>query len=339
MQVTADPRDFNKLIDFTQEINQTDRQYSIFDDSLFDMKPTTQTAVLFDINATTTTLLPAVERGARHATYGKDDIVETRALPLAYFKHSDTVTQEDILGVRQSGTPDGLRQVDVAIAEKLSKMRRQVDQTTEYMKLKAVAEGKCVSPDGQVFADMFAELGVARTNVALKVGDNTEDMHAKLREIKRQIRAKLKNGGFFSGYDLYLAPDLYEAFITHASMKESYKYYAAQQTPLRDDVTDSFRTGGVNIISLDGSFTLPTGSSEELIASNTGFVVPRVEGLFRGYYGPSSKLSRTHKAGAVEPMYAFGYDDGRDEAYELTVEMAPLVFPTEVACLLSVSAA
>ena len=339
MPVTHNPQDFNKLIDLTPEVNQIDRQFSIFEDSLFDMRPTTQTAILFDINSTTTTLLPAAERGSRGSTYGKDDIVETRALPLAYFKHSDTVTQEDILGVRQSGTADGMRQVDVAIAEKLAKMRRQADQTSEYLKLKAVAEGKCVSPDGQVFADMFAEFGIARTNVSLDVANGTADMHAKLRQIKRQIRDNLKNGGIMSGYDLYLAPDLYEAFITHASMKESYKYYAAQQTPLRDDVTDSFRTGGVNIISLDGSFKLPTGSTVDLVASDTGFVVPRVQGLFRGYYGPSSKLSRTHRDGAVEPMYAFSYDDGRDEAVEMTIEMAPLVFPTEVACLLSVSAA
>jgi hypothetical protein len=339
MAVTHDPRNANQLIDMTDEINQIDRQYAIFDDSLFDFRPTTQTAILFDINATTTTLLPASERGSRGSSYGSDDTVETRAIPLGYFKHSDAVTQEDILGVRQPGTANGMRQVDVAVAEKLEKMRRQADQTLEYMKLKAVAEGKCVSPDGVEYVNMFYELGIDRTNISLDVGTATTDIGAKLREIKRTVRANLKNGGMFNGYDLYLAPDLYEAVITHDSMKEAYKYFAAQVNPMREDITEMFRTNGVNIYSLDGSFKLPTGSSADLVASDTGFVVPRVDGLFRGYYGPSSKLSRTHVEGAVEPMYAWTYDDGRDEAIETTIEMAPLVFPTEVACLLSVSAA
>lgn len=338
MAVTHDPRDVNRLIDMTQEINQIDRQYAIFDDSLFDMRPTTQTAILFDINSTQTTLLPASERGSRGSTYGKDDNVETRALPLGYFKHSDTVTQEDILSVRMPGTADGLTNVDMAVADKLAKMRRQADQTREYMKLKAAAEGKCISPDGVVYADMFTEFGIARSTVALDTAVSTTDLATKLREIKRLVRANLKNGGFMNGIDMYLAPDLYDAFVSHPSMQDAYKYFSAQTNPMRDDITDSFVTNGFRIISLDGSFKLPTGSSEALVTDSTGFIVPRVEGLFRGYYGPSSKLSTTHRPEAVQPVYSWLYDDGRDQAKEMTIEMAPLVFPTEVACLIGITA-
>lgn len=338
MAVTHNPENFNKLIDMTAEVNQIDRQYAIFDDSLFDFRPTTQTAILFDINSTETTLLPASERGSRGSSYGSDDTVETRALPLGYFKHSDVVTQEDVLSVRQHGTPDQARRVDVAIAEKLEKMRRQADQTLEYMKLKAVSEGKCVSPDGVEYADMFTEFGITRTSVALDVATATTDLQTKLREIRRTVRNNLKNGGFFNGLDIYLAADLYDDFVSHDSMQEAYKYYSASVNPLRDDVTDMFVTNGVRIFSLDGSFKLPTGSTANLVDDSTGFVVPRVEGLFRGYYGPSSKLSRANRLEAVERLYAFQYDDGRDEAVEMSIEMAPLVFPTEVAALLKITA-
>jgi len=338
MAVTHDPRDFNFLTDMTQEVNQIDRQYAIFDDSLFDMRPTTMTSILFDINSTQTTLLPASERGSRGSTYGKDDNVETRALPLGYFKHSDTVTQEDILSVRMPGTADGLTSVDVAVADKLAKMRRQSDQTMEYLKLKAAAEGKCVSPDGVVYADMFSEFGIVRDSVALDTATSTTDLATKLREIKRLVRARLKNGGFFGGIDMYLAPDLYDAFVSHPSIKDAYKYFRATVNPQRDDITDEFVTNGFRIRSLDGSFKLPTGSTEQLVADGTGFIVPRVEGLFRGYYGPSSKLSTTHRPEAVQPVYSWLYDDGRDQAKEMTIEMAPLVFPTEVASLIAITA-
>jgi hypothetical protein len=338
MPVTHDPRDFNKLVDLTQEINQIDRQYSIFDDNLFDMRPTTQTAILFDINATQTTLFPSSERGSRGSTYGRDDTVETRALPLGYFKHSDRVSQEDILSIRQPGTADGMSSVDIAVAEKLEKMRRSADQTMEYLKLKAVAEGKCISPSGDVYADMFAEFGIVRDTKALDVATSTTDLGSKLREIKRLVRANLKNGGFMNGIDMYLAPDLYDAFVSHPSMQEGYKYFSAQTNPMRDDITDSFVTNGFRIISLDGSFRLPTGSTEALVADGTGFIVPRVDGLFRGYYGPSSKLSATHNPNAVSPMYSHMWDDGKDEFIEMSVEMAPLVFPTEVAALIGITA-
>ena len=337
MPVTRDPNDFNKLVDFTQEINYIDRQYDIFDDSLFDMRPTAQTAILFDINSTETTLLPASERGARGTTVGSDNQVETRSLPLGFYRHSDALTQEDLLSVRMVGTADGARRQDLAVAEKLEKMRRQADQTMAYMKLKAASEGKCVSPDGVVYADMFAEFGISRTNIDLDLGNASTDVSSKIRQIKRTVRANLKNGGMFGGIDIYMAPDLYEKLITHDSMKEAYKYFAAQVNPLREDITDMFSTNGVTIYSLDGSFKLPTGSTEDLVASGTGFVVPRVEGLFRGYYGPSSKLSAANNINAVQPMYAWQYDDGRDEAVEMTMEMAPLVFPTQVGCLLSVN--
>lgn len=338
MAVTHDPRDFNFLTDMTEEVNQIDRQYAIFDDSLFDMRPTTMTSILFDINSTQTTLLPASERGSRGSTYGKDDNVETRALPLGYFKHSDTVTQEDILSIRIPGTADGMTSVDMAVADKLAKMRRQSDQTMEYLKLKALSEGKCVSPDGVVYASMFDEFGITRDVVALDTATATTDLATKLREIKRLVRANLKNGGFFGGIDMYLAPDLYDAFVSHDSMKEAYKYFSATVNPLRDDVTDSFTTNGFRIHSLDGSFKLPTGSTEQLVADGTGFIVPRVEGLARGYYGPSSKLSTTHRPEAVQPVYSWLYDDGRDQAKEMTIEMAPLVFPTEVGCLIALTA-
>jgi len=189
-----------------------------------------------------------------------------------------------------------------------------------------------------VYADMFNEFGIVRSTVALDTATSTTDLATKLREIKRLVRANLKNGGFFSGIDMYLAPDLYDAFVSHQSMLEGYKYFSATVNLQRDDITDMFVTNGFRIHSLDGSFKLPTGSTEALVADGTGFIVPRVEGLFRGYYGPSSKLSTTHVPSAVQETYAHLFDDGRDEAMEMTVEMAPLMFPTEVACLIGITA-
>lgn len=340
VSATRDPQDVFGLTSFVDEINQVDRQFSILPDNLFSMTPTTQTAILFDINSTETTLLPSVDRNGKASTYGSDDSVETRALPLGYFHHSDSIQQADLLGVRQSGTPDGMRTLDLARAEKLQKMRRQADQTLEYMKLKAAFKGQCITPSGDVLADMTQEFATAQPTFDFDLGASDADVQAGLRNLARQVRKGLTNGGFFSGIDLYLSGTLYEKLVTHSSMKEAFKHYSVNGgDPVRgDNLVDSVRLpGGVTLHSLDGSFKLPTGSTEELIEDGKGHVVPRVDGLFRGYYGPSRKLSMTHKPGAVAPLYAWEYNDQRDEYREMSIEMAPLVFPTQIGGLIEVS--
>ena len=333
MSITRDPNDFNKLTEFTDEINQIDRQYSIFEDSLFNMRPTTQTAIVFDVNKTETTLLPSAQRSGRASTYGQDNDTDTRSLPLSFHKHSDFITQEDILGVRRTGTPEGIQTLDLARAEKLEKMRRQVDQTKEYSKMQTAFKGQFVDAQGNIYADMFNEFGITQTEIDLVLGTGTTDLQTKLRQIKRAVRAGLTNGGFFRGMDVYMNPDMYDRFISHDSMKEAYKYFAATQNLLRDDITDQFSTGGINFYSLDGSFKLPTGSSVDLVADNTAHVVPRVEGLFRGYYGPSDKLV----TGGISPTYAFSYDDGRNESEEVTVQWADLLFTTQPSALIKLT--
>jgi len=61
---------------------------------------------VFDKNTYNITLLPQVNRGSHSQTTGKERKSETFSLPLAYFKHLDTLTAEDILGWRAPGRTD-----------------------------------------------------------------------------------------------------------------------------------------------------------------------------------------------------------------------------------------
>lgn len=340
MPITRDPSNLYGLVEWTEEINFMDRQFQIFDDSLFDIRSTSQHSVLFDVNETQTTLLPAIARGAKESTYGKEDRLRTHALPLAYFKHSDYITAEDVQSVRRAGTPDGAESIDLVRAEKLRNLRRNYDQTTEYMKLQAV-KGITKSPDGTVFADMFDEFGIVQDVVDFELGDNTTDVLAKIRLLKRKLRTNLQNGGFVNGIDVYVDPNFFDALTSHDTVKEAYKYYqnnnqAGGAQVFRDDLNDTFRHGGVNFISLDGSFNLPGGTSENLIADDTGHVVPRVEGLFRGWSGPSNKLELANRAGA--DMYAWEYRDPKGESHEVQMEAAPLFICTRPKAMIKVTA-
>lgn len=341
MPITRDPQDLYGLIEHTDTINKIDRQFQIFDDNLFNVQYTNQTAVMFDVNETDTTLLPATDRGAKGSTYGKDDVVSTRALPLAYFKHSDYITSGDLQGVRQVGTPDGITTLDIARAKKLVNMRRKLDQNLEYLKLQAV-KGIFKSADGSFVVDAFQEFGVTQDVVDFQLGTNTTDVLGKIRALRRMLKDNLQNGGFVSGIDIYVAPDFYDALITHETVKEAYKYYqgvtnqAGNAQPLRDNLNDVFAFGGVRFISLDGSFSLPNGGSEDLIEAGVGHVVPQTPDLFRGYYGPSNKLELATSVGSES--YAWEYRDTKGEYHELQVESSPLFFCSRPKALIKVTA-
>lgn len=339
MPITRDPSDFNKLTSFVESVNEIDRQHNIIDESLFDMRATSQPSVIFDIHSTETVLLPSTERGTRGSTYGEDNTVNTRAFELSFHKHSDYISQEDILSVRRYGTPDGVTTLDLARAEKIEKMRRKMDATDSYMRMKSAFTGQCVSPSGQVYADMFQELGLTQTEIDLVLGTATTDLQTKLRQIKRAVRNGLTNGGFFRGMEVFMNSDMYDRFVSHDSMKEAYKYFAstAGNNPLRDDVTDSFRTGNITFYAVDGSYKLPTGSSEDLVADNTAHVVPLVDNMFRAYYGPNDKLSSANVDRDVAPYYMYQYDDGRDESIEMTAQMSRLYIPTQPGALIKLT--
>ena len=325
------------LVDHVESIEQIDRQNQIIPVSMFDMRPTTQTAVVFDISKTETTLMPATNRGGRAATVGSDDAAQMRSLPLSWSKIEDTVTQEDVLGVRRVGTANGLQTVDLAKAEKLEKLARIAQQTEQFMLTRAVFQGMCVSPDGVEYADMFAELGITQQTFDLDLGDAGTDVPSKIRQIKRMVRDSLTNGGISRGVEIYLNSDLYEKVVSHSTIQEAYKYYQANNPqPLRDDVTDMFRTNGVTLYAIDGSFKLPTGSNEDVIASGTGHVVPLTDNMWRGWYGPSDRLSHAHNPAAVSEFYAWEHDSGDDTAVQMFAAMSRLFIPTQPNALIKV---
>lgn len=333
MPVTRDPNDFNKVIDFTPEVNNIDRQYELFNRSMFNMLPSAHNSVAFDINTTTTTLLPSVSRGQRASTYGADDNTDTRYFGMLYYKHSDFITPSDVENVRLVGTPDGVKTLDQAAAEKMVKMRRQMDQTEVYMQKKAVYEGKCVSANGEEVVDMFAELSLTQQVFDMKLDNSSTDALTKIRELNRLIRNSLNNGGFYQGVMVDMDPVMFDKLVSHPSVQEAYKYFANNNNqpsgaqPLRDNY-ETFRHGNITFRSVDGTFNLPTGSTEELIASNTGHVIPVVEDFFRGYYGSSAKLSRVNGAGGVSEFYMHQYPDPKDESWEMQGEMSRLYIPT-----------
>jgi hypothetical protein len=333
-----------KTADFVEGITNTPLQYGyINSQNDFNTKSTSQTAIIFDKDSTSISLLPQVNRGDRAHTQGKERSAETFALPLAYFKHADRLTGDDVQSWREVGATIETT-LGKATAAKLEDMKRAWNQTQEYMKLQA-KKGIFKTPDGKVMADMFAEFGIAQYELNLELGTNTTDIDKKLRQLKSYISKNVLNGGAIGGVECMLDVESFDKLISHPNIKNAYvQYVNSGKQVLRDDLSeymkwgimDHFEHRGVKFISYDATFNLPNGTQEVAFAANTGLATATgVKDLFRGYHGPSVKMSEANQPG--QELFMRVYPDDRDEFVEFEMEAAPLYFCTRPASLVKLT--
>jgi len=335
----------NKMIDWTTSINEIENQFGfIRSQNLFQKRPTSQTAIVFDKSSHDITLLPQSDRSGRESTVGKGRKVETFSLPLAYFKHTDRITPEDIQDWRAPDDSDQEETLNRVRVEKLTDMRLTADQTDEYLQLQAM-KGIFKTPEGTEVANMFTEFDVTQLEVDFVLGTSTTNIDAKIQEVKRHITSKIKSGGAIQGINVFVDESFFDKLVNHPKFREVYiQYINSGKQLLRDDLADYFSWGitdvvehrGVTFISYPAEFNLPNGTTEKAFETDEGVAVARgVRDLFRGYYGPANKLSSANKAG--QPMFAYEYTDPRDEYHDLQLEMAPLYFCTRPQSIVKVS--
>jgi hypothetical protein len=333
-----------KETDFVDGITDTPLQYGYLNSqNMFNVKSTDQRAIIFDKDYSTTTLLPQVVRGTNASTQGKERKADTFALTLAYFKHADRLTNEDIQGWRQVGS-NMEETLARATAEKMEDMRLAWDQTQEYMKIQAL-KGIFKTPDGQVMANMFSEFGITQTAIDFKLGTLTTDIDQKIRQLKSAVAKNVLNGGAISGVSVLVDPVFFDKLIRHPKIVNAYQYYLnSGKQVLRDDMSDYLKWGimdhfehrGVKFLSYDATFNLPDGTTEVAFSDSTGTAYAEgVRDLFRGYNGPSAKMSGANEPG--QEIFMRTYLDPKDEYVEFEMEAAPLMFCTKPASLIAVS--
>ena len=335
MPVTRTLSNGNQLIDWTDEIIKVDNQAGLIGSmNLFRTTGTSQTAIMFDKSYNDITLLPQTSRMGGQPTKGSDRKVDTFSLGLSYFKAVDYITNEDLQGIRMAGTPDQVEMMANKYNEKLEDLRARVDQTHEYMKLQA-AKGVMKTPDGAVIADMFSEFGIVQEVMNFELGTNTTDVNKKISELKRYLQKNLKTGGTIQGINVVVDTEWFDKFVSHPTIREAYLQRQQGFNPIYDNTNqfmsfgsvDQWTYKGITFMTYDHTFKLPDGTTENAVDTNTGHVIPVVRDLFRGYYGPSKKLSGANQVG--KEMFAYEWTDPRDEYKEFEVETSPLYFATQ----------
>lgn len=341
MAITRSLSNGNKLVDYTEEINEMDNTYGVLNGmGLFQGQGIAMEAVIFDKNMQEATLLPQVSRRGGEHSKGKDRSRETFSIALPYFNHQDYVTPQDLQGIRQTGTPEGARALARAIADKSEDMRVSADQTREYMKIQAI-KGKTTDAEGNDIADMFSIFNVSQMEVDFELGSASTNIDQKISEVKRLLAKNLKSGGRIGGIQIMVSPEFFDKLVSHPKLREAYLYYQAspQSDVVRANlavfetwgVTDTFVHKGVTFWTYDAEFTDPEGITRRALntdpAVEGGYtLVSGVRDLYRGYFGPANTLEGANAVGDEMNLYEFR--DPKGKFHELELEMSPLYFMT-----------
>ena len=93
------------LADLTGEVQSIPNTYGYISNlGLFRSAPITQTTFLMDLTDWDVSLLDAVDRDSRKAETSAPERVRQISFPMMYFKEVESITPDEIQGVRQPGT-------------------------------------------------------------------------------------------------------------------------------------------------------------------------------------------------------------------------------------------
>lgn len=340
MPVTRSTTSGNKVVDWTQEVNELDNQYGLFNGmNLFAGKGHATNAMIFDKNTQTNTLIPQASRKDHKGFANKERLLETFALAIPYFNHEDRITGTDVQDWRAPGTPDSMESVARLKAEKLADMKSNIQQTMEFMKIGAI-KGKMVDESLNTIADMFVEFGVTQNNIDFLLGTAATEVALKVTELKRYVAKEAKAGGAIGRIEVACDPSFFDKLTTHPTIKQAYQYYTANVQPLRDNlskfekwgVVDSFEFKNMMFYSYDAEFVAADGvTTHKAFETDEGYSI--VKGIgnannsYRAYYGPANTLSGANKAG--KEMFMYEWADPRDKYIDLEIETAPLYVLTK----------
>ena len=308
-----------KVIDQTEAIISVPNQWGLINElGLFQQEGVTQHTVSVESQNGTLALIGDTKRGTRNLV-NKDDVRAIRTFAIPNFSVDDAVFPEDVQGKRQYGG-DAPDTTDAVIARKLARLAQNHAATLEFARAKAICTGDVYAPNGTVVAqNAYTEFGVTRKDIDFVFGTATTDMIAKGEEGLAHIADNIQTGDVVNRMVALCSPGFFSKLISHATIKDSYKFYTSTQEPLRNRLGSGlyrrFEFGGVEYIEVRAKY-----AGQDLITANEAFMLPvGVSDMFKTFNSPASKFGSVNAVG--EPMYAFTYYDMRDEKIVIQTEM------------------
>jgi len=254
----------------------------------------TTTATIEEDNGTLA-LVPVTRRGTP-GTLNKATKRTARSLSVPRLCLDDAVMADDVKGVREFGSVDGLQSVVSLVNNKLARMKQNLEVTLEYHRVGAI-QGKVLDSDGATtLYNLFTEFGVVEQSQSMELDQAGTDVPALCIAAKRLVENALGNMPY-SGIRAFCGDEFFDAFIAHSTVKDAYKY-ATTNAWMRADNRGGFEFGGIVWENYRGS----VGNTAFVPTAEARLVPIGVPGLFETVYAPADYVEAVNTVGL--PIYA-----------------------------------
>ncbi|KAF0219042.1 MAG: hypothetical protein FD176_3533, partial [Rhodospirillaceae bacterium] len=232
------------LAEMTQAINLLPNLYTRLGQmGLFRFEGVTQRSVIIEQAEGVLNLLPTVPLGGP-ATVANRDARSMRSFTVPWIPHDDSITPQDVQGVRGFGVADAADPLATVMERKLTRMRSKHAQTREFMEVNAL-RGIIRDGSGATLYDYFSEFALTRQQVDFSLGTATTNVQSKIRDVLRKVEVELKGETMTSVLAL-VSPEFFDKLIGHAKVEQAYQYYSSTGAqPLREDVRRRFPFAGM----------------------------------------------------------------------------------------------
>ena len=302
-----------QITDWTEELLVVPNQYGkIQQMGLFDVESVATHTVNFEMINQSIGLIGDKVRGERN-NVSKDYTRLIKAYPVPHFPLDDAIKPADIQGKAAyggsgTGTPEVL---DAVRARKLERIRKSHAQTLETARMKLLTTGDIYAPNGTVAGNFYTDFGVTRKEVDFDLDTSTTEVLLKIEEVVAHIQDNLLTGDVVDTVVGLVSPEFMNKLVTHASIKDAYKFYASTEEVLRRGGREMGRTGGLDRVFTVGPITFmeyrafdPNGV--RFIPANDAYFFPMgTSDIFKTYFGPADKFDLVNTLGVEAYMFEY----------------------------------
>jgi hypothetical protein len=271
------------------------------DMNLFTIKSVNTRTVIVEEQGGVLNLLPSTVRGGVPPVnaVGKRKV---RSFVVPHIPFEDVVLPDEVSGIREFGSENALKTLMSKMAEKLQEMKNKHDLTQEWLRIGAL-KGVLYDGDGStVLYNFFTEFGISPVTTVFNFSSSTFDAKTQVMNVLRQIEDNL-HGEQMTGVHALASPEWFDAFTSHVSVKDAYKYFLNNNITLDKDLRKSFTFAGVTFEEYRGVASDLNGTSHKFIAASTVQFFPLgTNTTFRMYYAPADFNETVNTAGL--PYYA-----------------------------------
>jgi hypothetical protein len=317
----AQTRSFEKafeLVDFTEELLLVPNTWGLINElAVFRNEPVSQHSITVESASGTLGVITDQVRGARNLA-NKDDTRNLRSFAIPHFPLDDSVKPGDVQGKRAYGSTDAAETEAAVIARKLTRIRMNHSVTLEAARAFAITTGAVYAPNGTITANYYTDFGVTRKEIDFLFGTATTEINAKGEEGVAHIQDNIVSGEVVTEVIALCSPGFFAKLISHATIKDAYRYYSSTQEPLRNRLGTGlyrrFTQGGITYIEYRGSY-----NGAVLIPAGDAYLLPTgTSDMFISYFSPANKFSHVNTLG--EEAYAFTYRSPEDSEISIQTE-------------------